>query len=170
MSEELCFLCQEPTGRAGAGDDSIYSAAGSGPYCECCWAKANRTSQVNAEETSDETVIDVEAIFSDLAYIDIVFDGPPAPESGRFVEVNDHTGASINAGDWLEMKGTSSNELPAVDFWVLRIPGSKILEQLKDRVAAKLEVVFKEGYAACEMQYGQQKRDAQANHPIQSTS
>ena len=37
---EYCFLCGNPTGRAGRGDDSIYDDAGdSGPYCEECWAK-----------------------------------------------------------------------------------------------------------------------------------
>lgn len=37
-----------------------------------------------------------------MKYIDIVFDAPPGPESGRFVEVEDETGRSINAGSWLE--------------------------------------------------------------------
>lgn len=32
----------------------------------------------------------------------IVFDGPPSHESGRFVEVNDSTGKSVNAGEWVE--------------------------------------------------------------------
>ena len=30
----------------------------------------------------------------------IVFDGPPGPEAGRFVEVEDDKGNSINAGTW----------------------------------------------------------------------
>jgi hypothetical protein len=30
----------------------------------------------------------------------IVFDGPPGPESGRFVEVEDETGHGVNAGEW----------------------------------------------------------------------
>lgn len=32
----------------------------------------------------------------------IIFDGPPAPEAGRFVEVEDDHGHSINAGEWVE--------------------------------------------------------------------
>lgn len=35
-------------------------------------------------------------------YIDIVFDGPPSHESGRFVEVNDNTGRSILIGQWID--------------------------------------------------------------------
>ncbi len=46
-------------------------------------------------------------------FIDIVFDGPPGPESGRFVEVENSDGASISGGEWLQRDD---------EFWVLRIP------------------------------------------------
>jgi hypothetical protein len=36
---ERCCVCDEPTGRAGRGDDSLYAEDGSGPYCEPCWLK-----------------------------------------------------------------------------------------------------------------------------------
>lgn len=45
-------------------------------------------------------------------YIDIVFDGPPGPEAGRFVEVENALGQSINAGDWTQRPDGR---------WVLRI-------------------------------------------------
>jgi hypothetical protein len=45
-------------------------------------------------------------------YIDIVFDGPPGPTSGRFVEVEDPSGASVDAGNWV---------CRADGYWVLRI-------------------------------------------------
>jgi len=32
----------------------------------------------------------------------IRFDGPPGPEAGRFVEVEDDTGKSISAGEWVQ--------------------------------------------------------------------
>ena len=32
--------------------------------------------------------------------IRIVFDGPPGPEAGRFIEVEDADGHSINVGEW----------------------------------------------------------------------
>jgi hypothetical protein len=32
--------------------------------------------------------------------INVIFDGPPAHESGRFVEVEDESGASIKVGEW----------------------------------------------------------------------
>lgn len=44
--------------------------------------------------------------------INIIFDGPPAPESGRFVEVETDDGKSINAGEWIERKD---------GLWALRI-------------------------------------------------
>lgn len=46
-------------------------------------------------------------------YIDIVFDGPPAPESGRFIEVENEAGASIKVGEWIERPD---------GYWALRIP------------------------------------------------
>ena len=35
-------------------------------------------------------------------YVDIVFDGPPGAESGRFVEVEAPDGSSISYGTWVE--------------------------------------------------------------------
>ncbi len=35
-------------------------------------------------------------------FIDIVFDGPPGPQSGHFVEVEDMQGKSIRVGEWIE--------------------------------------------------------------------
>jgi hypothetical protein len=34
---EYCFLCDQPTGRAGIGEDSLYDDFGHGPFCESCW-------------------------------------------------------------------------------------------------------------------------------------
>ena len=44
--------------------------------------------------------------------INIIFDGPPGPESGRFVEVEDDDGKSITIGEWIERDD---------GYWVLRI-------------------------------------------------
>ena len=56
--------------------------------------------------------------------VDIVFDGPPAPESGRFIEVEDHTGKSIKFGEWVKRDD---------GYWVLRIspPASREREALE---------------------------------------
>lgn len=32
----------------------------------------------------------------------IIFDGPPGPEPGRFVEVENDFGESVNVGEWIE--------------------------------------------------------------------
>jgi hypothetical protein len=46
-------------------------------------------------------------------FVDIVFDGPPGHLSGRFVEVENESGASIRLGEWVHR----------VDgYWALRIP------------------------------------------------
>lgn len=48
---ERCFLCDEPTGRAGRADDSLYDEDGLGPYCEGCWDAAIDAALKNAETT-----------------------------------------------------------------------------------------------------------------------
>ena len=45
-------------------------------------------------------------------FVDIVFDGPPSAESGRFVEVENAQGQSIRFGDWIERPD---------GYWALRI-------------------------------------------------
>ncbi|KXO90927.1 hypothetical protein AXK58_21065 [Tsukamurella tyrosinosolvens] len=52
-------------------------------------------------------------------WLDIVFDGPPSHESGRFVEVEDSAGRSIQIGDWLD-RGDG--------HWTLRVPVSAPLD------------------------------------------
>lgn len=47
-----------------------------------------------------------------MAYVDIVFDGPPGPEAGRFVEVENPAGQSIRFGEWVKRED---------GYWVLRI-------------------------------------------------
>ena len=44
--------------------------------------------------------------------INIIFDGPPSHESGRFVEVETDDGKPINAGKWIERPD---------GLWALRI-------------------------------------------------
>lgn len=46
-----------------------------------------------------------------MSYVDIVFDGPPGPITGRFVEVENHLGASIRLGEWVHRPD---------GFWVIR--------------------------------------------------
>jgi len=45
-------------------------------------------------------------------HIDIVFDGPPGHQSGRFVEVENDKGKSIELGTWVKRDD---------GFWALRI-------------------------------------------------
>lgn len=47
------------------------------------------------------------------AFIDVVFDGPPSHESGRFVEVENEAGASVRVGEWID-RGNG--------LWALRVP------------------------------------------------
>jgi hypothetical protein len=49
-------------------------------------------------------------------YYDIVFDGPPSHESGRFVEVEDDQQRSVKIGEWVQRDD---------GYWVLRIRKGK---------------------------------------------
>ena len=44
-------------------------------------------------------------------FVDIVFDGPPGQQAGRFVEVENSDGQSIKFGEWIQRKD---------GYWVLR--------------------------------------------------
>lgn len=44
--------------------------------------------------------------------INVIFDGPPSAESGRFIEVELDDGSSINAGEWIQRTN---------GLWALRI-------------------------------------------------
>ena len=35
----------------------------------------------------------------------VVFDGPPGPEAGRFVEVEREDGSGVDAGEWKDIGG-----------------------------------------------------------------
>jgi len=47
-------------------------------------------------------------------YLDVVFDGPPGPQSGRFIEVETNTGRSVSFGEWVKRED---------GYWALRIWG-----------------------------------------------
>ena len=64
-----------------------------------------------------------ERMTANQEYIDIVFDGPPAHESGRFVEVEDPSGASVRVGEWID-RGDG--------YWVLRIQKEASADAIRD--------------------------------------
>ena len=75
---------------------------------------------VAALSSIEERLADLGRVYAEPAptadpvgYIDVVFDGPPSHESGRFVEVEDPSGASIGVGEWID-RGNG--------LWALRIP------------------------------------------------
>lgn len=52
-----------------------------------------------------------------MRFIDILFDGPPSHESGRFVEIENENGESVKAGEWID-RGDG--------YWALRIVTSQV--------------------------------------------
>jgi hypothetical protein len=52
-----------------------------------------------------------------MDYIDVVFDGPPGPVPGRFIEVESPDEASVSIGEWIERPS---------GCWALRIKRDEI--------------------------------------------
>lgn len=63
--------------------------------------------------------------------LQIVFDGPPGPTSGRFVEA-ERDGRSVNAGTWIEREG---------GLWALEIDPAAAAPATQTRVACSPEMV-----------------------------
>ena len=56
-------------------------------------------------------------------FVDIVFDGPPGPESGRFIEVEKQLGRSVKVGERVHRPD---------GYWSLRISPSDITRLASD--------------------------------------
>ena len=52
--KEYCYVCNESTGKAGRGEDSIYDLAGNGPYCEMCYSQTEEYRREIENETKGD--------------------------------------------------------------------------------------------------------------------
>jgi len=73
--------------------------------------------------------------------IDIVFDGPPGPKPGNFVEVENVRGESINAGEWIDrgdgmwalrLEAVGNGQVHAISIPVQGKVRERLVEQLRD--------------------------------------
>lgn len=71
-----------------------------------------------------------------MSKIRIVFDGPPGPESGRFVEVEDEDGNSISVGTW-----ESSQAFTGPKWWHLVLDDPRESAALRARVQSLEETL-----------------------------
>lgn len=67
--------------------------------------------------------------------INIIFDGPPGPEAGRFVEVETDAGRSINVGEWRKRSD---------GLWALRIAK----DDIDKRIELEALLTVRAGYEA----------------------
>jgi len=77
--------------------------------------KAKKTTakrRAEPDELQQEFLDRIPAEQKDEKVINIIFDGPPSHESGRFVEVENDSGTSIGIGEWIDR---------ADGYWALRI-------------------------------------------------
>lgn len=70
-------------------------------------------------------------------FIDIVFDGPPGPESGRSVEVENEVGKAINVGEWVKrLHGLAVLRIPSIFGSDLAYPSVKPSRLTTDQLKA----------------------------------
>ena len=67
-------------------------------------------------------------------YIDIVFDGPPGPVCGRFVEVEGASGKSMAIGEWVCRPD---------GYWALRMRPSQMFAFLESALERRLRALEK---------------------------
>jgi len=83
---------------------------------------------------------------SDTPKLRIIFDGPPAHESGRFVEVEDEAGGGVRVGEWVADKEP---------YWALVIDDPRALRSRIATLEARLTIEgdnpFPEGYDALDL-------------------
>ncbi len=77
MTHEICCQCENPTGRAGRGEDSLYTDNDWGPYCVGCWedadywrclAEENNLMVERLRETNAELLEALEALVKSTDY------------------------------------------------------------------------------------------------------
>lgn len=112
-------------------------------------AEAARSDQQHVVLAVREAFADRDRLRSELAarpvatdFIDVVFDGPPEHEAGRFVEVEDPDGKGIKVGEWLSPDETRrrGEKKFTQHLWRLRIP----MRRSDDGLKAALESITKE--------------------------
>lgn len=102
----------------GRSHDASPAAVAAGEFCDVNGLEPPRD-RWNANLTHPTEPVDArEQAIGDI--IDIVFDGPPGPAPGRFVEVESPPGTSISFGSWVQREG---------EMWALRLDRNALRSQ-----------------------------------------
>lgn len=74
---------------------------------------------VDAVLSAAESVHEGMTAMRNTRRVRVILDGPPGPEAGRFVELEDDAGKSIGLGSWIELAPRNPD---APSLWALEIP------------------------------------------------
>lgn len=93
---EYCCNCDDPTGRAGIEDDSLYTKKGNGPFCEECFPGYDEVKDMNHVMIDLETLgVKVDSVFISIG---AVYFDPETGHLGKEFYVNIDWQSSIDAG------------------------------------------------------------------------
>ena len=98
--------------------------------CGVIWPCATEDVFIRAKALVDATLPGVP---DRPQFIDVVFDGPPGPVAGRFVECEGPDGTRLNAGKWIEE--------PETGWWRLRIGVRPDIGEAVERARQQIEAI-----------------------------
>lgn len=78
-----------------------------------------------------------------MGKIRIVFDGPPGPDGGRFIEVEGVSGESINIGEWVERGDCWCLEIDDYFTTIVTLTALEAAVKEKERHILKIESALK---------------------------
>ena len=114
-----CPFCGKPAEASHTMRATIEETMEAEPYINCSQPKcAGRhvCASVSEWQYRTDRIAELEAQLAAAQErtmaIRIIFDGPPGPDAGQFVEVETDTGESISIGEWIDLKD---------GYWALRI-------------------------------------------------
>lgn len=100
MATEYCFVCGEPTGRAGEDDDSIYVGnedATTGPWCDDCYALVRDSILAAANAPADPALLVLARLGAEVAHW--VANDPSADVETEYLDL---TGVMDNDRRWYQ--------------------------------------------------------------------
>lgn len=78
------MVCHEPTGKAGRGEDSLYTPNGVGPWCERCWDDAWPVAVPDVADAWSAKLAEIRAaVEAERGEVETLFRAHDVPDTGQ---------------------------------------------------------------------------------------